>query len=152
MKLGYAFKPESEGFVARATGKDLRVKFKHAVEICAAIQGMNVDDAVGYLQDVMDGKKHIPFKKTKKHGGHKKGIDKWPYGQQPVKATKEVLYILKSARSNAEFRGLDIENCKVVSAVALKGRSMLRQRPKGRQALYKIPLTSVQIVVEEVSE
>jgi large subunit ribosomal protein L22 len=152
MRLNYAYKSESEGFVARATGKDLRIKFKHAVEICAAIQGMKVDDAVKYLQDVMDGKKYIPFKKTKRHGGHKKGIDKWPYGQQPVKATKEVLYVLKSVRSNAEFRGLDIGNCTVVSALALKGRNMLRMKPRGRQALYKIPLTSVQITIEEVSE
>jgi len=152
MKVGFAFRPENEGFVAKAQGVELRIKFKHAVEICAAIQGRKVNDAISFLERVIDGKTWVPFKKTKTQGGHKKGIDKWPYGKQPVKATKAVLEVLKSARSNAEFRGLNLDSCIVASAVALRSRKMLRVKPKGRHALYRVPLTTVQITVEEVNE
>ena len=152
MKLGYAFKPESEGFVAKAQGVELRIKFKHAIEICAAIRGRRVEDAISFLEKVIDGKALVPFKKTKTHGGHKKGLDKWPYGKQPVKATRVVLEVLKSARSNAEFRGLNLESCVVISAVALRSRKTLRVKPKGRHALYRVSLTTVQITIEEVSD
>jgi len=153
MKLGYSFNPENEAFVAKAQGTELTIKFKHATEICAAIQGMKAKEAEAYLQKVIDGKALIPFKKCKLHGGHKKGegLKKWPYGKQPVKAVGEIIKVLKAAISNAEFRGLDADNCVVASAVAQRGRKMHRLRPKGRHAVYSTHLTTIQIVLEEVS-
>ncbi|MBN2517966.1 MAG: 50S ribosomal protein L22 [Candidatus Altiarchaeota archaeon] len=152
MKTGYAFRPENESFVAKAQGVELRIKFKHAVEICNAMKGMKIDDAISFLEKVIDRKALVPFKRTKTQSGHKKGLDKWPYGKQPVKATRAVLEVLKSARSNAEFRGLNLENCIIISAIALRSRKMMRAKPKGRHALYRVHLTTVQITIEEVSE
>jgi len=153
MKLGYSFTPENEAFVAKAQGTELTIKFKHATEICAAIRGMKAKAAEEYLQKVLDGKAYVAFKKTKLQGGHKKGegLKKWPYGKQPVKAVGEIIKVLKAANANAEFRGLDLDNCIVASAVAQRGRKMHRLRPKGRHAVYSTHLTTVQIVVEEVS-
>lgn len=150
MKLGYAYTPENEGFVAKATGREMGVKNKDCIEICAAIQGMNAKKAEAYLQSVLDKKDYIPIKKTKKQGGHKPGMA--PYGKQPVKAVDAVLGVLKAAIANAEFRGLDVENCKVVSALALRGHKMRRLRPKGRHAVYETHLTTVQIFIEEITE
>lgn len=150
MKLGYAHAPENEGFVAKATGREMRVKFKDCREICAAIQGMNAAKARDYLQRVLDRKDHIPFKKTKKQSGHKAGMK--PFGRQPVKAVGAVLDVLKSAMSNAEFRGLDLGSCKVASALAQRGHKLRRMRPKGRHAVYETHLSTVQIFLEEVAE
>ncbi len=150
MKVGYAYIPESEGFVAKATGKEMRVKFKDCVEICAAIRGMKAIKAREYLQSVIDGSALIPIKKAKKLGPHKPGMK--PSGRRPVKAVRAVLNVLNSAVSNAEFRGLDVDSCMVVSALAQRGRKLRRVKPKGRYALYAVPLTTVQIVLEEISE
>jgi large subunit ribosomal protein L22 len=150
MKLGYAYTPENEGFVAKATGRELRVKFKDSIEICAYIQGMKAQEALKHLQAVLDEKEHIPIKKSKTQRGHKAGMK--PYGRRPVKAVDAVLGVLKAAMANAEFRGLDIENCKVTSALAQRGHKMRRMRPQGRQALYATHLTTVQITLEEISE
>jgi large subunit ribosomal protein L22 len=150
MKVGYSYTPENEGFVAKATGREMRVRSKDCVEICAAIQGMKAEKARDYLQDVLDDKALIPIKKTKTQRGHKTGMK--PYGRRPVKAVDAVLNVLKSAISNAEFKGLDISNCVVVSALSQRGYKVRRAKPKGRHALFTSHLTTVQIFVEEVSE
>jgi len=150
MKVDYAYTPENESFVAKASGRELRVKFKDCVEICAAIQGMNAKKAETYLQNVLDKKDYIPIKKTKTQRGHKPGMK--PYGAQPVKAVAAVLDVLKAAIANAEFRGLDVENCKVASALAQRGHKLRRVRPQGRHAIYATHLSTVQIFVEEVTQ
>ncbi len=150
MKIGYAHTPENEGFVAKATGREMRVKFKDCVEICAAIKGMKAEKARDYLQGVLDGKALIPIKKTKTQRGHKKGMK--PYGKRPVKAAGAVLDVLRSAMSNAEFKGLDVENCVVTSALAQRGHKVRRAKPKGRHAIFEVHLTTVQIFIEEISE
>jgi large subunit ribosomal protein L22 len=150
MKVGYAYTPENEGFVAKATGREMRVKSKDCREICAAIQGMKAQKAEAFLQRVLDRKDYIPIKKTKLQSGHKKGMK--PYGAQPVKAVDAVLGVLKAAMANAEFRGLDVENCTVVSALTQRGHKVRRMRPKGRHAVYETHLSTVQIFLEEASE
>lgn len=150
MKVAYSYAPENESFVAKATGKEMRVRFKDCIEICAALQGKKANGAVTYLQSVLDGKDYIPIKKTKCQRGHKPGMK--PYGRRPVKAVAAVLSVLKAAISNAEFRGLNLENCKIVSAVALRGPKLRRMKPKGRHAVFNSHLSTVQIFLEEMSE
>lgn len=150
MKTGYAYIPENEDFVAKATGKEMDVKFKHCIEICNYIQGMKAQEAVGHLEAVIAKKEYIPIKKTKTQRGHKAGQK--PYGAYPVKATAGILGVLKAAIANAEFRGLDVENCKILSALGLRGPKVRRKRPKGRRAVYTSHLSTVQIFLEEISE
>ena len=150
MKVGYAFVPDDEGLVARATGKELRVKFKDTIEICAAIQGMKAVEAVKYLEKVLDKKAYIPVKKAKTQSGHKPGMK--PFGFQVVKPTTAVLMVLESAIANAEFRGLEPENCYIKSALALRARKMRRVKPKGKHALFATHMTTIQIFLEELSE
>jgi len=151
MKIGYTFTPENEGFMAKATGRELRIKFKDAIEICAAIQGMKAKAAVTYLEKVLEQKTtYIPFTKAKTQHGHKAGMK--PFGAQPIRAIAAILIVLKSANANAEFRGLDLDNCIVKSAVAQRGHKLRRMKPKGRHAVFISYLTNVQIFVEEVSE
>lgn len=150
MKHDYAYTPENESFVAKAMGKELRVKYKDSIEVCAAIQGMKALKARDYLQTVLDKKAYIPVKRVTRQSGHKHGMK--PFGAQPVKTVEAILGILDSAIANAEFKGLDAENCTVVSAIALRGPKMRRLRPSGRYAVYATNLSSVQIFLEEISE
>ena len=60
----YAYNEEvDEAKTARAMAKSLKISPKHSVEICSAIRGMEVAKAKAYLEDVIDMKKSVPFKK-----------------------------------------------------------------------------------------
>ena len=48
---------------AKARGKDMRVHFKNTYEVADAIRGMNLEKAQKYLQDVMEHKRCVPFRK-----------------------------------------------------------------------------------------
>jgi large subunit ribosomal protein L22 len=150
MKIGYAFVPDDAAFVARATGKEIRVKSKDCWEVCAAVQGMMAEEAKKYLESVLAKKAYIPQVKSKTQGGHKKGMS--PAGFQPVKSVDAVLGILNSAIANAEFKGLEISNCEVISALAQRGRKMRRMKPKGRNAVFFSHLTNIQIVLQELPD
>lgn len=93
---------------AKARGDNLRVHFKHCREVAAFIKGMQVDKAVKYLEDVLDYKRGIPFKRfTGGCGRHAQGkLIKAPGNcvRWPQKATKHYLDLLKSAKANAEHR------------------------------------------------
>lgn len=48
---------------AKARGKDMRVHFKNTYEVAHAIRGMKLEKAQKYLQDVIDHKQCVPFRK-----------------------------------------------------------------------------------------
>ncbi len=118
--------------IAIARGKDLPIKWKHAVNICDAITSkpMFVEEAIEYLQRVIKKEEYVPFFKHRRHYGHRKGSDKWkwPQGAFPEKAARYILKVLESAKANAENMGLDVSRCIVFTMSAHKGR-ILRRRP-----------------------
>ena len=52
--------------LAKASGRDVRVKPKHAREICAVIKGMKVDQAKEFLEKVIRLEQSVPFRRYKK--------------------------------------------------------------------------------------
>ena len=106
----YAYNKEgNEAKTARAMAKSLKISPKHCVEICNAIRGMDVSKAKAYLEDVIDMKQSVPFKRHNKKVGHRKGQKGWPSGRYPVKAAAEVLKVLVNAEANAEYKGMETE-------------------------------------------
>jgi len=67
-RIRYSYKPKSEENAVRAMGYEIPISFKHAVEICAAIRGKKVLNAMKFLEDVINLKKPVPFRKYKKKG------------------------------------------------------------------------------------
>lgn len=59
----YAREPEDSLKVAKARGSNLRVHFKNSRETAKAIKGMNVAKAKKYLEDVMEHKRCIVFRR-----------------------------------------------------------------------------------------
>ncbi len=118
--------------IAIAWGKDLPIKWKHAVNICDAItsRGMFIEEAIEYLEKVIDGEEYVPYFKHRRHYGHRKGSDKWkwPQGAFPEKAARYILKVLRSAKANAENVGLDVSRCIIFAMSAHKGR-VLKRRP-----------------------
>jgi large subunit ribosomal protein L22 len=149
--MKYAYNDEGESKTARAMGRTLKISPKHSVEICRTIRGMDVEKAKNYLNEVIEMKKAVPFKKHNKKVGHRKGLQGWPSGRYPVKAAKEILGILKSAEANAEYKGMDSENLKIIHISSHKGFVIKGGIPRafGRMTPFNTPTTHVQIVLGE---
>ena len=59
----YSRTPLAPSKAAKACGTDIRVHFKNTFEVAAAIRGMNLHKAVTYLNDVLEHKSIIPFRR-----------------------------------------------------------------------------------------
>ncbi len=149
-RIKYAYKPEDETKAAKAMGYEMPISFKHAVEICRVIRGKKIEEAKKILEEVVEMKRPIPFKKYKKKVGHKKGLEKWYAGRYPQKAAKYILKVLRNLEANAEYKGLDKDKLVIVHAQAQKGRVLKRYMPRafGRATPRFQQLTTVEFVAE----
>jgi len=152
---GYSFAEQKYDVdrLARASGRDLRIKPKHAREICAVIKGMKVDQAKVFLEKVIQLKQSVPFKRFKRKCAHRNDLRqfKWYAGRFPQKAAARIYEILAAVESNAEFKGLDIDSCRIVHAASQRGRQIKRyiERAHGRSTPKFKCLAHVEIVIYE---
>lgn len=151
-KFGYSIEID-EKTCAKAMGKEMRISPKHAVEVCAAIRGMRLDKAKKYLQEVVEKKRAVPYKRHRKKLAHRRGLQGSDAGQYPVKAAKAILQVLANAEANAKYKGLDAEKLKIVHASAHKGITLPGFKPRAfaRATPFVTPTTNVEIVLKEVA-
>ena len=101
--------------VACVKGNNIPVSTKHTIEICTHLRYKNTKDAKAFLEKVIGKKTPVPFLRFKNNIGHKAGI---AAGRFPVKAAKEMLQLIKSVESNAQYKGLNTENLKITKILA----------------------------------
>ena len=142
---GYTFKSYNQGNMARAIGMALPVSFKQSVEICRFIGNKNVNDAKKMLQNVVEKKSAIPFKRYNWDLGHKKKIGPARY---PEKASKEFIKLIENVEANAQFRGLNTSNLTIVHVSAHKAGKTWHF---GRKSRRRMKRTNVEIIVEETA-
>jgi len=136
---------------AKAMAFELHISPKHAREICRAVKGRKVEDAEAYLEHVLNMKEAVPFKRFKKKVAHRRGLKKWYAGRYPTKATSVILKLIRGAKSNAEYKGLDPEALRIWRAVTKKGRTIRGIMPRafGRATSRDIETVTVEIVLKE---
>merc|ERR1712185_126924 len=109
----YAQKPADEATSCKAKGSDLRVHFKNTRETAQAIKNMNLEKAKKYLEDVIDKKRAIPFRRfcggvgrtaQAAAAGATNGQARWP-----KKSCQFLLGLLRNAEANAEMKELDVD-------------------------------------------
>lgn len=127
--MQYAFKLKEK--TAQAQGTDLSISVKDSIEISNRIRKLSFDKAVLMLEDAIKMKTPIKFTKFTNGAGHKTGMGS---GKYPINASKEILRLLKSAKANANNKGLSddlfIENIVVNKA----SRPWRYGRHRGRKA------------------
>ena len=150
---GYSIIGMDPDRTAVASGRNLRCSPKHSREVCNEIRGMMLDKAIDLLESVVEEKAWIPYRRHKKKRGHHAGMKKWAPGGHPVKASKNILKILRNAEANADSKGLDIDRLKIVHSAAQRGRTYKKyiERAFGKSSPYFENTTHVEIVLEEVS-
>ncbi|MFQ5831138.1 MAG: 50S ribosomal protein L22 [Candidatus Thorarchaeota archaeon] len=137
---------------AVSSGRNMRCSPKQCREVCNAIHGMMLDKAIELLENVIEEKAWIPFRRHKKKRGHHSGMKKWAAGGHPVKASQNILKVLRNAEANADNKGLDIDRLRIIHAAANRGTTYKKyiERAFGRSTPYFENTTHVEIVLEEV--
>lgn len=149
-KFGYSIRV-GEKTCAKALGKEMKISPRHAMEVCAAIRGMRLGEAKGYLQAVVERRRAVPYRRHKKKLAHRRAMAGFDAGQYPVKAAEAILEVLANAEANAKYKGLDAEKLSIIHASAQKGITLPGSKPRafGRATPFVTPTTNVEIVVKE---
>jgi large subunit ribosomal protein L22 len=137
---------------AKAMAYEINVSPKHCIEIMRQLRGMKVVRAKAYLENVIALKESVPFKRFARNVGHKRHQSGWASGRYPVKASKEILKLIKHAEANAEYKGLEPENMTIIHATSKKGRVIQGVMPRamGRATPWNIETVTVEVILGEV--
>merc|ERR1712139_728806 len=109
----YARAPTDAATSCKAKGSDLRVHFKNTRETAMAIKNMSLEKAKKYMEDVIDKKRAIPFRRF--CGGVGRTAQAAPAGSTngqarwPKKSCEFILGLLRNAEANAEMKDLDVD-------------------------------------------
>ncbi len=152
--FGYSVWGLDKDRTAIGSGRDMRISHKAAREICNTINGMKLTRAKEYLEQVALLKVPVPYKRHNGKVAHRHGLGglfKWHSGRFPEKAARSILQVLQNVESNAEYKGLDTERCRIIHAAAQKARIIKRyiERAHGRSTPYYNILTHVELVLME---
>lgn len=139
---------------ARAKANELPVSPKHAIEIARFIRNQDVNRAISYLNDVVEKKKAVPFRRFNRNVAHKRGLEGWDAGRYPVKASQGYIKLLESIKKNAEYSGLDADRLVIVHAAANRGRGQKDFFPRamGRATPKRRETVNIEVIVQEVQE
>jgi len=102
---------------ASASALNLPISTKHSIEISRYLRYKTTAFAKNFLENVIALKKAVPFRRFNRDMGHKAGM---AAGRFPQKAAKEFLRLIKSVEANAQFKGLNTSNLKIIRILANK--------------------------------
>ncbi|MCK9323280.1 MAG: 50S ribosomal protein L22 [Candidatus Methanomethylophilaceae archaeon] len=134
---------------AKALAKDQPVSPKFAREVAGMIRGMKVEVAVKALEDVIAEERPVPLKRYNKRVSHKAGVGP---GRYPVKASRAILGVVKSAASNAEYKGLVSSNMAISTISIARGQTIPGHMPRaqGRATQWNQETANIEVIIEEV--
>ena len=147
-EFGYSFTQYNEVSDVRGSLREVDVSPKEAREVAEFIKGMSLDKAKSALQEVIEMKRLVPFRRYHKKVAHHK-IDGFYAGRYPVKAAKLFLKLLENLEANALYKGFDVSRLVIIHAAAYPGRKLVRYVPRafGRRS----PKTRVYVHLEAVA-
>jgi large subunit ribosomal protein L22 len=148
---GYTYHQEGGTALARARGIELPMSPKKTYEVLNAIRGLPLEKARKVLQDAIELKRAIPFRRYNQETAHHTGVGP---GRFPKKVAKNLLQILQNAESNAEYEGMDTDQLYVRVAACARGRIQKANMPRahGRATAWNEQTTNVEIVLVERKE
>lgn len=141
-KTGYAIQNFDEKKMAKARINNAEVSRKISIEICNMIRNRSTIVAKKMLEDVVDFKAAVPYRKFNRDVAHKKVTGP---GRYPIKAVKSMIQLIKLAEANAANKGLSSELI-ITHLAANKG---MGQWHYGRKRRTEMKSTHLEIAVTE---
>ena len=129
--------------IAKASATSLPISTKQSIEVCNFIRNKKLEKAKAILERVLEKKEAIPFKRFGSDTGHKKG--KIGTGRYPQKTAEEILKLLNSVEANAQDKGLNTDDLKIIQLIANKASTPWRF---GRKRRRKSKRTHIEIIVK----
>ena len=148
----YSFEKFDKAKHVRASIRETDISPKHARETSVSLKGLTVEKARNFLEDVVQGKLAIPYRRYNNEVAHRTNIkDGFFSGRYPRKTCNEFLRLLDNLESNAEYKGMDLDRLRIVSCVVHKGTKLERFTPRamGRSSPKIDTLVHVEIVAQE---
>jgi large subunit ribosomal protein L22 len=148
----YAFQNFDRTRHVKASLREKSISHKHSREIAVAIKGMSIDKAREFLENVVSKKIAVPYRRYNNEVAHRSNIrDGFSSGRFPKKAATEFLKLLDNLESNAEYKGMDLDRLRIISAVVHKGTKLERFTPRamGRSSPKIDTLVHVELVAQE---
>ena len=138
----------------RSALREKDISHKHAREVALAIRGMSIEKAREFLENVIAKQIAVPYRRYNNEVAHRSNIrDGFFSGRFPKKTAREFLKLLDNLESNGEYKGMDLDRLKIVSAVTHKGTKLERFTPRamGRSSPKIDTLVHVELVAQEVA-
>ncbi|HKG71485.1 MAG TPA: 50S ribosomal protein L22 [Nitrososphaeraceae archaeon] len=148
----YAFQNFDKTRHVRAALREKDISHKHSREVAVAIKGMSIEKARDFLNDVIAKKVAVPYRRYNNEVAHRSNVrDGFFAGRFPQKAAKEFLKLLDNLETNAEYKGMDLDRLRIISAVVHKGTKLERFTPRamGRASPKFDNLIHVELVAQE---
>jgi large subunit ribosomal protein L22 len=139
----YRYTAQAGANEAKAVGVGIPVSFKQSYEVANYIRGKSVAMAKKMLEEAIALKRPVPIKRFNKETGHKHGM---AAGRFPVNTCTYLLKLLKSAESNAQFKGLSTANLVIKHIAAQQGPLGWRY---GRHRRRRAKSAHVEIILSE---
>jgi len=140
----YRYTTQAGANEAKAVGVAIPVSYKQSYEVAKYIRGKTVPQAKRMLEQAIDMKRPVPMTRFNRDTGHKHGM---AAGRFAVNTCTYILRLLKSAESNAQFKGLSTANLVVKHIAAQRGPTSWRY---GRHRRRQAKRAHVEIILSEV--
>lgn len=134
---------EAKDHFAIAKSLNLPISKKQSYEIANFLRNKKLKKAKQMLEQVLQKKIAVPYKRFNRDVGHKPGIAS---GRYPEKAAKEFLILLNSVEANADNKGLDSDNLIISELRSTQGT---QQWHAGRLRRRRMKRTHLFVKVEE---
>ncbi|KYR01920.1 S60 ribosomal protein L17 [Tieghemostelium lacteum] len=150
----YSKTPANPEKSCKTRGSNLRVHFKNTRETAMALKGMFLERAKSYLWNVLKHRECIPFRRF--HGGvgrtGQAAVFGTTQGRWPKKSVEHVLSLLKNAEANAEAKGLNVKQLKIVHVQVQRAQQQRRRtyRAHGRINPYMCSPSTVEFILSEI--
>jgi large subunit ribosomal protein L22 len=153
-KYSFAFADFDKTKHVRAALREIDISHKNAREVAVAIKGMSIEKAREFLEKVVAKQIAVPYRRYNNEVAHRSNIQQGFFaGRFPKKTAKGFLKLLDNLESNGEYKGMDLDRLKIVSAVVHKGTKLERFIPRamGRASPKIDTLVHVELVAQEVT-
>ena len=128
---------------AIANGASLKISTKQSIEICRLLRNKTTEKAKKLLERVIEKKQAVPYIRHNHEIPHRKG--NMMAGRYPIKASKEILRLIKNAEANAINKGM-ASNLIISHISADKGANTPRY---GRKSGARAKNTHIKIRVND---
>lgn len=149
-RFRYAFQQYDETMHVRTSIREKDMSHKHAREVAVAIKGLTTEKARDFLQAVINKQRAVAFGRYKNQVGHRSDPGMMA-GRYPEKTAKEFIKALDNLESNADYKGIDTYQLKIINVTVHKGVKIKRFIPRamGRATPKNNTLTHVELVAVE---